>query len=229
MTFTVMIVEDEPDVAEVIAYAVRLVWPDAGVTIAGNGTQAVRRFGIEPAQLVILDLVLPGHDGFEVCRRMRERSRAPILMLTARDATLDKVRALDLGADDYLTKPFDHLELMARLRALRRRADGAPADESLRIGLVTLDRATRRVRRDDEAIRLTATEFDLLELFMRHAGTVLPREFLLSQVWGTGYGSDPRVLKVFVERLRRKLGDDAAHPIYIETVRGIGYRYVPEF
>src|SRR5947208_12905664 len=151
-----------------------MTWPDCEVSVATNGQEALRRFAEEHPDVVVLDVTMPPPDGLEVCRRIRRASDVPILMLTARDTTLDKVRALDLGADDYLTKPFDHLELLARLRALVRRARrdfGAPSP--LRASDVTLDVVTHEVRVRGEVIQLTSTEYRLLEELVRHAGTVL--------------------------------------------------------
>ena len=223
-----LVVVDAPDVAEIVAFGARMTWPDCEVTIAGSGQEALRRFEAEQPDLVVLDVSMPPPDGFEVCRRIRETSEVPILMLTVRDETLDKVRALDLGADDYLTKPFDHLELLARLRALMRRSSHASAPRPpFAAGDFSLDFATHEVRVGGRVVPLTATEYRLLEELVRHAGTVLPHEFLMEQVWGPGYTQDGHYLKVFIRRLRRKLGDDAEHPKYIDTAWGVGYRFVP--
>ena len=229
MTLKMLIAEDARDVAEVVAFGMRMVWPDCHVTAAANGEEAIKRFGEEQPDLVVLDVSMPPPDGFEVCRRIREISQVPILMLTVRDGTLDKVRALDLGADDYLTKPFDHLELLARLRALLRRASRTPAtpEPCIVVGDLSLDYTTHEVRVRGEVIRLTSTECRLLEELVRHAGTVLSHRHLLEQVWGPGYVGDAHYLKVFVRRLRRKLGDDAERPRYIRTEWGIGYRFIP--
>ncbi len=229
MTIRLLIAEDDRDVAEMVAFSARLTWPDCRVTVATGGEEALRRFAEEGADLVILDVAMPPPDGFEVCRCLRTISRVPILMLTVRDATLDKVRALDLGADDYLTKPFDPLELMARLRALLRRASESPMPPGgdLVVGDVALDRTTREVRVHGEPTRLTASEYRLLEALMRQAGTVVPHRFLLQQIWGEEYAGDVQSLKVFVRRLRQKLGDDPAQPRYIQTEWGSGYRFVP--
>ena len=172
---------------------------------------------------------MPPPDGLEVCRRIREVSRVPILMLTVRDRTVDKVRALDLGADDYLTKPFDHLELLARLRALVRRAGARPAPPAptFSAGDLAIDFAAHQVRVAGEVIRLTPTEYRLLEALVRHAGAVLPHQLLLRQIWGEEYVGDVQSLKVFVRRLRQKLGDAPEHPRYIQTVWGTGYRFAP--
>ena len=229
MTLKLLIAEDVRDVAEVVAFGMRMVWPDCHVTATANGEEAIKRFDEEQADLVVLDVSMPPPDGFEVCRRIREISQVPILMLTVRDGTLDKVRALDLGADDYLTKPFDHLELLARLRALLRRASRSPVKPGpdTEIGDLSLDSATREVRVRGEIVRLTSTEYRLLEELVRHAGTVLPHRHLLEQVWGPEYVGDAHYLKVFVRRLRQKLGDDSERTRYIQTEWGVGYRFLP--
>jgi DNA-binding response OmpR family regulator len=228
----VLIAEDDRDLATVVALSVRTLWPDSPVTIAGDGTEALRRFEVEEPDLVLLDVVMPGPDGFEVCRRIRAVSRVPILMLTAHAATVDEVRALELGADDYLAKPFDHLKLLARLRALVRRATGSPAapgcerapDFACRD--LTLDFSSWEVRVGGEVVELTATEYQLLEALVRHAGRVMPHRMLLDRVWGTAHAHDTHSLKEYVSRLRRKIGDDADHPRYIQTQWGVGYRFV---
>ena len=222
-----LIVEDARDVAEVVAFGARMTWPGCQVTIAPDGTEALQQFDADQPDLIVLDVAMPPPDGFEVCRRIREVSTIPILMLTVRDGTLDKVRAFDLGADDYLTKPFDHLELLARLRALLRRAKGSQTLSAVFVtGDLHLDFATHEVRVKGQPVRLTSTEYHLLEELVRHAGQILPHQFLLEQVWGHDYVGDASYLKVFVRRLRQKLGDDAEHPRYIQTEWGIGYRFV---
>ncbi len=241
MTLRVLIVEDEPDVAMMIVYGLRLMWPDSAVHVAGDGAEALRRFAEENADLVVLDVSMPRLDGFAVLERIRAMSSVPILMLTVRADTLDKVRALDLGADDYLTKPFDHLELLARLRALVRRANPAGAAEPagtaeptehapgalLVAGDIALDSANHEVRVRGEPVPLTSTEYRLLEELVRHAGRVLPHTHLLERIWGAEYVGEVHYLRVFVRRLRRKLGDDAARPHYIQTEWHTGYRFVP--
>ncbi len=231
MTMTLLIAEDDPSIVAVVSFGARMMWPDCRVIVASDGASALERFAEQRTDLVVLDVTMPPPDGFEVCRRIREVSSAPVLMLTARSGALDKVRALDLGADDYLTKPFDHLELLARLRALVRRARGAPPASAsasatiLRGGDVALDTATRAVRVRGQAVRLTSTEYRLLEELLRQAGRVLPHRYLLERVWGPEYVDEVHYLRVFVRRLRQKLGDDADHPRYIQTDWHTGYRF----
>ncbi|MGD9890207.1 MAG: response regulator transcription factor [Dehalococcoidia bacterium] len=228
MSFKLLIADDAQDVAQVVAFGARMTWPGCEVAVTHDGATALRRFEEEHPDLVVLDVSMPPPDGFEVCRRIREISQVPILMLTVRDGTLDKVRALDLGADDYLTKPFDHLELLARLRALvRRSSTPTPASRhSFTAGDLSIDFATNEVRLHGEVVPLTSTEYRLLEELVHHAGTVLPHRFLVEHVWGPECVGDPHSLKVFVRRLRQKLGDDADHPRYIQTTWGVGYRFV---
>jgi DNA-binding response OmpR family regulator len=229
VTPRLLIAEDDPSIAQAVAFGVQMTWPGCQVAVATDGTEALRRFAEERPDLVVLDVQMPPPDGFTVCRRIREVSQVPILMLTVRTSTLDKVRALDLGADDYLTKPFDHLELLARLRALLRRTqhEAEAASAPLTVGDITLDTATRTASVRGAVVPLTSTESRLLEELMRHAGRTLPHQYLLQQVWGPEYTAEAHYLKVFVGRLRRKLGDDPEHPHYIQTEWGIGYRFVP--
>jgi len=227
VTLKLLIVEDARDVAEVIAFGARMAWPGCHVAIAQSGTEALAMFQEGATDLVVLDIGMSPPDGFEVCRRIRTVSQVPILMLTAHDTTLDKVRALDLGADDYLTKPFDHLELFARLRAMLRRptSQSAATGPDFVCAELSLVYATREVRLNGAVLRLTTIEYRLLEELVRHAGTVLPHQVLLERVWGPAYVDDVQYLKVFVRRLRRKLGDTADHPRFIHTEWGIGYRF----
>jgi DNA-binding response OmpR family regulator len=229
VTLKLLIADDVRDVAEVVTFGARMAWPDCEVTVASSGREALGRFEEEQPDLVILDVSMPPPDGFEVCQLIRESSQVPILMLTVRDTTLDKVRALDLGADDYLTKPFDHLELLARLRALLRRSSGPSVlpGPDFDLGDLSLDSDTHEVRVRGEVVRLTSTEYRLLEVLVRHAGTVLPHRYLLEQVWGPEYVGADHYLKVFVGRLHRKLDKDPAQPRYIRSEWGVGYRFVP--
>ncbi|MGI8916444.1 MAG: response regulator transcription factor [Chloroflexota bacterium] len=223
-----LVIDDARDVAEVVAFGARMNWPDCQVTICTDGADGIRRFEADPADLVVLDISMPPPDGFEVCRHLRQTSQVPILMLTVRSATLDKIRALDLGADDYLTKPFDHLELLARLRALWRRAKGPPlGHDDVTLGDLSIDYGLRSVRLRGVEVKLTSTEYRMLEVLVRHVGMIVPHQSLLTQVWGPGYVHDTHYVKVFVRRLRQKLGDSSEHPRYIHTEWGVGYRFVP--
>ena len=184
MTLKLLIAEDARDVAEVIALVARMTWPACQVRVAASGAEALQQFMEQPPDLVVLDVAMPPPDGLEVCRRIRALSVVPILMLTVHDTTLDKVRALDFGADDYLTKPFDPLELLARLRALLRRASGlqTPSGATFVVGDFSLDSATQEVRVRDAIVQLTSIEYRLLEELVRHAGAVLSHRFLLERV-----------------------------------------------
>ncbi len=228
MGMKLLIVEDAPDIAEVVAFAVTMNWPACFVTIAPDGANALKRFEESAYDLVIIDVSVPPPDGFEVCRQIRKASHVPILMLTASSGTMDKVRALDLGADDYVTKPFDHLELLARLRSLMRRAaeHTVHGDTVLAEGDVSLDAAMKTARVKGIEVKLTATECRLLETLVRNAGMTVSHRTLMEQVWGPEYVHDTHYLKVFVRRLRQKLGDDLENPHYIRTEWGTGYRFL---
>lgn len=227
--FKVLVADDERDLAVVVAFGVRMTWPGCTVQIAGDGAEALRLFEMEGPDLVILDVEMPLLDGFEVCRRIREVSQVPILMLTVRDATLDKVHALDLGADDYLTKPFEHPELLARLRALVRRSQTPPSSDQLfAIGDLTINAVTHEVRLRNEPVPLTSIEYRVLYELVRHAGTTLSHRYLLERVWGEQYVNETQYLKVIIQRLRHKLGDDADIPSYIRTEWGAGYQFITQ-
>jgi two-component system KDP operon response regulator KdpE len=225
MVRTVLIAEDAPDVADIVSFSVRMTWPGCEVMVAESGPEAIQLFGEKSPDLVILDVAIPPPNGFDVCRHIRERSRVPILMLTVQDATVDKVRAFDLGADDYLTKPFDSVELLARLRALVRRSTGSDqVDPGYVNDDLSINFATREVLLNGDVVRLTSTEYRLLEVLAQNAGHVVPHQLLLEKVWGSDWVSDPNYLKVFARRLRQKLGDDSQNPRYIHTEWGQGYR-----
>lgn len=229
MTPRILVADDETDVATMVSYGARMMWPNAEIVIASDGLEAMRFFDREGADLVVLDVTMPGADGFTVLEHVRAISQVPVMMLTVRSATGDKVRAFDLGADDYLTKPFDHLELLARLRALLRRMQGPASDDASRqlsVDGLTLDPMTRQARFEDNTVALTATEYRLLEELVRHAGRILPHQYLLSRVWGPEYRNDVASLRVCIQRLRTKLGDDGDAPRYIQTERGAGYRFL---
>ena len=220
-TPNILVVEDESSIASFVSLYLKNA--GYGVRTAANGGEALAQVGKEMPDLIVLDLMLPDIDGIEVTKRIRQTSDVPILMLTARDEDVDKIIGLEVGADDYLTKPFSPRELVARVHALLRRVDRAGAaaaktDEMLLVAGVELDLATRRVRRDGETVHLTPTEFDLLAHLASHPGQVFTRGQLLVQVWGYHDGSGARTVDSHVRAVRRKLGPDV-----IRTVHGVGY------
>ncbi|MCB9421433.1 MAG: response regulator transcription factor [Ardenticatenaceae bacterium] len=224
----ILLVDDEASITS----ALSLLFARSGyeVMVADNGRAALQRLNDNP-DLVVLDIMMPGMDGFEVARRIRERpSYIPILMLTARDTSLDKVTGLELGADAYLTKPFEPSELLAQVRALfRLLAKGVQVvdkERPLLCGPLTLWTAQHRVELNGQEIELTPKEFALLELFMRRPGTVFGRETLLREVWGYEYLGDSRTVDVHIQRLRAKIETDSSQPQFLHTVRGFGYRLV---
>ena len=219
----VLLVEDDRSIRETTELGLR----QAGfrVTSVGDGREALVRFRREPYQLVILDLMLPTLDGFEVCREIRKESQVPIVMLSARTDTVDIVVGLELGADDYVTKPFEMAELVARGRAALRRTTEAPADPVIVVADLEIDPGAFRALKGGSELQLTATEFKLLHELARRPGQVFTRELLLERVWNYEYLGDSRLVDVAVQRLRAKIEDDPAHPQLITTVRGIGYRF----
>jgi two-component system response regulator MtrA len=221
----ILLVEDDPSIREVTA--IGLGAAGFAVTTASDGVDGLDRFRAEPFDLVLLDIMLPRMDGYEVCRQIRRTSTVPVVMLTARGDTMDVVVGLEAGADDYVRKPFDLPELIARIRAALRRA-GAGAEEAteLRLGSLVIDIAGRAVTRDGTDVPLTRTEFDLLSELVRHAGQVLTRDVLLDRVWGYDYLGDSRLVDVAIQRLRSKVEADPAAPELIQTVRGAGYKAV---
>jgi len=223
----VLVVEDERPLAEAIALNLRE--EGFAVTVAHRGDEALRLALSQSFQLVVLDWMLPGLDGREVCRRLRAQSRVPILMLTARGSVEDRVRGLEGGADDYLVKPFSMLELIARLRALLRRAEAgatfAVAEEVYSVAGVVLDVARRAVTCDGREVTLRPREFELLRVLMANAGRVIPRERLLELVWGEEEWVDRSTLDVHICWLRQKLEEEPSRPRRIVTVRGVGYRF----
>jgi two-component system response regulator MtrA len=221
----ILLVEDDPSIREITA--IGLTAAGFAVTTANDGVEGLERFRSEPFDLVLLDIMLPRLDGYEVCRQIRRTSTIPVVMLTARADTMDVVIGLEAGADDYVRKPFEVPELIARIRAaLRRAAATADGAQALRLGPIEVDVAGRTARRGTEEIALTRTEFDLLVELTRHAGTVLSRDVLLDRVWGYDYLGDSRLVDVAVQRLRAKIEADPAAPVLIQTVRGAGYKAV---
>jgi two-component system response regulator RegX3 len=221
----VLVVEDEESFSDALSYMLRREGFDA--VVAGTGPDALAEFDRGGADIVLLDLMLPGLSGTEVCRALRSRSAVPIIMLTAKDSEVDKVVGLELGADDYVTKPYSARELVARIRAvLRRRGEAAeaPTDGILEAGPVRMDVERHVVAVDGEIVALPLKEFDLLEFLLRNAGRVLTRGQLIDRVWGSDYVGDTKTLDVHVKRLRAKLEPDPANPKYLLTVRGLGYK-----
>ena len=221
----VLVVEDEESFSEALSYMLRREGFE--VAVAATGLDALTQFDRSGADLVLLDLMLPGLSGTEVCRTLRQRSSVPVIMLTARDSEIDKVVGLELGADDYVTKPFSSRELVARIRAvLRRRSEPeerAPA--ALEAGPVRMDVDRHVVTVDGGAVPMPLKEFDLLELLLRNAGRVLTRGQLIDRVWGADYVGDTKTLDVHVKRLRAKIERDPANPRHLVTVRGLGYKF----
>ena len=214
----ILVVDDEPSVRDSVDRALRL--EGYRTELANDGREALSSLALNPPDALVLDIRMPQVDGLEVCERLRAAGdRTPVLMLTASDSVSDRVRGLDAGADDYLIKPFALEELLARLRALLRRAAGPGADDIVRFADVTLDPASRIVTRGEREIELTRTEFSLLELFLRHPRQVLTRSIIFERVWEYDFGPSSNALEVYVGYLRRKLGE----PLLIRTVRGVGY------
>jgi len=225
----ILVVDDEPDVVESVRLVMTLQWREVEVLGAGSGDEALALVEHEHPDIVLLDIGLPDIDGFEVLRQVRAFSDVPVLMLTARDDPLDKVKGLELGADDYVTKPFNHLELLARVRAVLRRLDmPAPTSRapSFRSGALEVDFARQEARLGGEPLDLTPTEYKLLYHLVRNAGHVLMHGTLLAKVWGREYVDEVDYLRVYIRRLRDKLGDDPDEPRYIRTERGLGYRFL---
>jgi DNA-binding response OmpR family regulator len=196
------------------------------VKAVAHPEEGLRALKADPPELVVLDVMLPGMDGFAVCRKVRETSRLPIVMLTARGDVMDRVVGLELGADDYLPKPFEPRELVARIQAVLRRAAQRDNDESARVGELEVSWAARSVRLSGRPLELTSAEFELLSLFVRNRGRVLTRERILDQTRGVDWDAYDRSIDILVSRLRQKLGDDARRPVFIKTVRGTGYSFV---
>jgi len=220
----ILVVDDEQSITDLLAYNLRRNGYQP--IVAHDGHQALRLAQVEQPDLVILDLMLPGLDGLDVCRALQRESTVPIIMLTARDEEVDRVVGLELGADDYVTKPFSVRELMARVKAVLRRITPGEITAAAvhRIGLLEMDTLSREARLEGALLPLTRLEFDLLETLARHAGQVLSREQLLDQVWGYDYYGDARAVDSAVKRLRAKLRESGGDPDVVSTVRGVGYR-----
>ena len=220
----IMVVEDEESFSDALSFMLRK--EGFAVSVATTGPDALAQFDREPADLVLLDLMLPGMSGTDVCRTIRAKSRVPIIMVTAKDSEIDKVLGLELGADDYVTKPFSSRELVARIRAVLRRNveefDDSPVVEA---GPVRIDPERHQVLVNGQVVGMPLKEFDLLEYLVRNSGRVLTRGQLIDRIWGSDYVGDTKTLDVHVKRLRAKVEADPAHPVHLLTVRGLGYKF----
>ena len=220
----VLVVEDEPSYRETLAYMLGREGFD--VVEAADGTEGLAAYDRSGADIVLLDLMMPGLPGTEVCRQLRQRGPVPVIMLTARDSEIDKVVGLELGADDYVTKPFSHRELVARIRAvLRRGQDVELVPDVVEAGGVRMDVERHEVAVDGQPVRLALKEFELLEMLLRNAGRVMTRGQLIDRIWGADYVGDTKTLDVHVKRLRAKLETDPGNPEHLLTVRGLGYKF----
>ncbi|MFQ5407859.1 MAG: response regulator transcription factor [Anaerolineales bacterium] len=222
----ILVVDDEKLITDSLAYSLQREGFE--VSVAHDGQSALRSAQQHAPDLLVLDLRLPDMDGFDVCRQLRANSKVPVIMLTARGEEADRVMGLEIGADDYLTKPFSFRELLARIRATLRRVrlDRAVTGElPITVGKITLEPVPRRVFKDGQIVELSAREYELLQTLMRQAGRALSRDALIDAVWGVDWVGDLRTLDVHIRWLRLKLEDDPADPRYIQTVRGYGYRF----
>lgn len=221
----ILVVEDEPSYSEPLTYLLRK--EGYAVTVAETGPEGLAAFDRSGADLVLLDVMLPGMSGVDVCRGLRARSSVPVIMLTAKDSEIDKVVGLELGADDYVTKPYSSRELLARIKAVMRR--GNESDElvpnAISVGPVSVDVERHVVTIRGENVALPLKEFELLEFLVRNAGRVLTRGQLIDRIWGTNYVGDTKTLDVHIKRLRKKVEHDPKDPVHIQTVRGLGYKF----
>jgi two-component system KDP operon response regulator KdpE len=227
----ILVVDDDPDVVEAITLSFGLQWPEAIILPARDGRETISIFGRENPDVVLLDISLPDTDGFDVLRQIRARSDVPVLMISARGEELDKVRGLELGADDYITKPFGYLELSARIRAVIRRAQSLPpmsGGGKFEAGSLQINYASHEVMVDGRQVRLTPIEYKLLYQLTRNAGQVLLHDHLLTKIWGPEYLGELDYLRIYVRRLREKLEPNPQQPVHILTERGLGYRFNPE-
>ena len=224
----ILIVEDEQPIVDILKFI--LEKEGYKVIAALDGNEGLKLALQKEPDLILLDIMLPGIDGYEVCRKVREKSSVPIIMLTARDEEVDKVLGLELGADDYITKPFSNRERMARIKANLRRIsnDGDAASDITRIGNLSIDGSRYEVIKNNEVIDLTLREFELVKFLAQQQGKIFSREMLLEKVWGYDYYGDVRTVDVTVRRLREKIEDDPANPTYIITKRGVGYYFRKE-
>lgn len=224
-----LIIEDNPDIIEAVSLCFELRWPEVTVVSTHNGEEGVAMAGSEAPDLIVLDLGLPDINGFEVLRQIRFFSDTPVIILTVRGEELDKIKGLELGADDYITKPFSHMELLARVKAVLRRSQMPQlrGDEKPFVcGKLRIDFSNHEITIDGIPTRLTPIEYNLLVQFVRNEGRVLTHHFLLEKVWGEEYTDATDYLKKYIQRLRQKLHDDSENPQLIITERGVGYKFV---
>ncbi|MEW5868081.1 MAG: response regulator transcription factor [Chloroflexota bacterium] len=224
----ILLVDDETLITDSLSYSLKREGFD--VATAADGLSALEAVEKLNPDLIVLDLMLPDISGFEVCRRLRAHTTTPVIMLTARGEEIDRVLGLEVGADDYLAKPFSFRELLARIQAMMRRVAldrqiSQPQQQTISMGRLSLDPAARRAFKGDQELQLSTREFDLLTLLMKNAGRAMSREELISQIWGEDWSGDSRTLDVHVRWLRMKVEEDPASPEYIQTVRGFGYRF----
>jgi len=220
MSARILVIEDDEGITRFLRRG--LAYEGYTVDVAGNGQAGLIAARDNPPDLVVLDLMLPGIDGLEVCRRLRAGGEVPILILTAKDGVNDRVLGLDMGADDYMVKPFDLDELLARIRALLRRSQPVSRPKVMRFADLSLDTGTRQASRGDRVISLTAKEYELLDLFMRHPRQVLTRDVIFDRVWGYDFGGESNIIEVYIRYLRQKL-EEGEEPRLLHTVRGMGY------
>jgi two-component system, OmpR family, response regulator RegX3 len=222
----ILVVEDEASFSEALSYV--LTKEGYQVSVADTGDGAIKAFDKEGADLVLLDLMLPGLSGTEVCRQLRTRSQVPIIMLTAKDSEVDKVVGLELGADDYVTKPYSKAELIARIKAVLRRGSVESTEKVetvISAGPVEIDIESHKVKVLGEYVSFPLKEFELLEFLVRNSGRVLTRVQLIDRIWGSDYFGDTKTLDVHIKRLRAKIEKDPANPVFILTIRGLGYKF----
>lgn len=222
----ILVVDDEDNILELLRF--NLENSGYKVLTAQNGIDALKIAKAETPDLILLDLMLPGMDGYDVCKEIRRDnniSNTPIIMITAKGEELDKILGLELGADDYITKPFSVRELKARLKAVLRRTTIQQIDKAYRFGNVAVDFEKHEIMKNDEKVELTLKEFELLEILIKNKGRVMTRDFLLDKIWGYEYIGESRTVDVHIRHLRQKVEEDDKNPQYIETIRGIGYRF----
>lgn len=225
----VVVIDDAPDIVEVVSLCFQLRWSGTDVLPAYDGTKGLELIEIESPDIVILDINLPDMDGFQVIREIRRFSQVPVIMLTVKGEDVDIARGLELGADDYMVKPFSHIELIARVEAVLRRSRGVPTSSEERpyaSGSLSINFVTNEVKVDDKPVKLTSTEMKLLHHLVRNEGRLMTHENLLGKVWGEGYQDTRDLLRVHIQHLRQKLGDSVNAPRVIITEHGMGYRFV---